>query len=215
VAVATLARSITAWDTERTIAERAAAYLEAEGVHASWYHDCPALVLLGSRSCTSISGREYIPADEPVGQRNLVTVDLSPLLDGVAGDCARSLCVEDGQVVAHPSSPDFAEGLEVLDALHRHLMTVARPEATFGELFDSVAARLADLGFENLDLRGNFGHVLTAELEERRFIEHGSRVRLASAGPFTFEPHVRRLGGRWGFKREDVYACRHGAIVAL
>jgi Xaa-Pro aminopeptidase len=214
--MAQLAASITAADTERTIAERALACLETEGVHATWYHDCLALVLLGSRSCVSLSGRDYVPADEPVGDRNLVTVDLSPLLDGTAGDYARTLCVEDGRVVDHPVGGDFADGLEALEALHRHLVLVARPETTFGELFASVAARLAVLGYQNLDLRGNLGHTLTARLDERRFIEAGSPVRLAGAGPFTFEPHVRRLGGRWGFKREDVYACGDaGAIVAL
>ena len=152
----------------------------------------------------------------PVGDLNLVTVDLSPLLDGAAGDYARSLCVEGGRVVDHPSAPDFAGGLEALDALHRHLVRVARPEATFGELFAAVAARLANLGYVNLDLRGNFGHTLTARLGERRFFEAGSPVRLAGAGPFTFEPHVRRVGGRWGFKREDVYACgEDGVLITL
>lgn len=215
-AMARLAASVTAADTERTIAERALACLETTGVHTTWYHDCPALVLLGSRSCISLSGRDYVPTDEPVGDRNLVTVDLSPLLDGAAGDYARTLCVEDGRVVHHPVGDDFADGLEALEALHCHLVRVARPEATFGELFTSLAARVASLGYENLDLRGNFGHTLTARLEERRFFEAGSPLRLADAGPFTFEPHVRRLGGRWGFKREDVYACGDaGAIVAL
>jgi hypothetical protein len=151
-----------------------------------------------------------------VGKRNLVTVDLSPLLDGAPGDYARSLCVEGGRVVASPRGREFADGLEALQALHRHLVRVARPGATFGELFASVDACLAAVGYENLDLRGNFGHTLTARLAERRFIEAGSRVCLADAGPFTFEPHVRRLGGLWGFKREDVYAFGGGGtLVAL
>ena len=214
--MAELASSITPADTERTIAERAVACLAAEGVDATWYYDCPAFVLLGSRSCASLSGREYVPAGEHVGARNLVTVDLSPLLDGTPGDYARSLCVEGGRVVARPSGRDFAEGLEVLEALHRHLTCVARPWATFGELFASTAERLAALGYENLDLRGNFGHTLTARLEARHFVEAGSPIVLADAGPFTFEPHVRRPGGRWGFKREDVYALGDdGAVFAL
>jgi Xaa-Pro aminopeptidase len=215
-AIARLAASVTAADTERTISERALACLKVEGVQTTWYYDCPALVLLGSRSCASISGSDYAPADEPVGDRNLVTVDLSPLLEGAAGDYARSLCVEGGRVVGHPSAPDFAEGLEALEALHRHLVRVARPETTFGELFASLATLLASLGYENLDQRGNFGHTLTARLDERRFFEAGSPISLANAGPFTFEPHVRRTGGRWGFKREDVYACGdEGTLVAL
>ena len=79
------------------------------GVFATWYYDCPALVLLGSRSCVSISGRHYVPSDERVGEFNLVTVDLSPLLDGVPGDFARSLCVENGEVTDTPASPSLSD----------------------------------------------------------------------------------------------------------
>jgi len=96
-AMAELAASVTSADTERTIAQRAVECLRAEGVYTTWYYDCPALVLLGSRSSASFSGRDYVPADEPVGECNLATADLSPLLDGAAGDYARSLCVEGGR----------------------------------------------------------------------------------------------------------------------
>jgi hypothetical protein len=28
---------------------------------------------------------------------------------------------------------------------------------------------------------------------------------LADAGLFTFQPHIHAIGGRWGFKHEDIY----------
>src|SRR5690349_20681993 len=81
--LADLAPTICASDTEFAIAQRAVASLRSRGIMETWYHNCPALVLLGSRSCLSISGRDYVPAQEPVGREtNLVTVDLSPMRAG-------------------------------------------------------------------------------------------------------------------------------------
>ena len=91
--LAELAADIRADSTEASIAAAARGMLAARGYPGTWYHGCPALVLLGDRSCLSISGRAYRPADEPVGQFNLVTVDLSPCDGALWGDCARSYCV--------------------------------------------------------------------------------------------------------------------------
>ena len=203
--MASLAASITSADSERTIAARAVACLVAQGVRDTWYYACPALVLLGARSCASVSGRDYSPGDEAVGETNLVTVDLSPLAGGSIGDHARSLCVEGGRVVAQPATTAFREGLALVASLYRHLLDTAGADTTFGALFASIKALLDAAGFENLDLHGNLGHTLTAQLGERRFIEAGSALRLGDAGPFTFEPHIRSRDGCWGFKREDVY----------
>lgn len=94
--LAELGATICAQDTERTITDRAIQFLAKRGITETWYHNCPAFVLLGSRSCLSISGRDYVASDEPVGNVNLVTVDLSPSRDGVWGDCARSFYILGG-----------------------------------------------------------------------------------------------------------------------
>src|SRR5687768_11981428 len=92
--LAALGQSVRAIDTERSIAERAVAMLVGENLPQTWYHQCPALVLLGSRSTASVSGRTYQPATEQVGQVNLVTIDLSPCIGDVWGDCTRSFPIE-------------------------------------------------------------------------------------------------------------------------
>ena len=81
--MARLAASVTAADTElRTISERALACLKVEGVHADLVLRLPrARAPRAPEARVSISRRDYAPADEPVGDRNLVTVDLSPLLE--------------------------------------------------------------------------------------------------------------------------------------
>ena len=56
-----LGMHITAESTEAEIAEKCIQLLAGHGIRETWYHDVPAFVLLGSRSCLSISGREYLP----------------------------------------------------------------------------------------------------------------------------------------------------------
>jgi hypothetical protein len=108
-----LETEITCDSTEESIASKAIELLAAYGVNNTWYHNVPAFVLLGSRSCLSVSGREYSPSQERVGTTNLVTVDLSPSIDNVWGDCARSFIIENGKVVNEPKAQEFKEGLEI------------------------------------------------------------------------------------------------------
>jgi Xaa-Pro aminopeptidase len=203
--LARLPNQITPEDSERSLVEKAIALLRERGVNQTWYHDCPALVLLGSRSCLSVSGRTYVPSEERVGQHNLITVDLSPLKDGACGDCARSLFVEDGAVTAMPHDPALAAGKRFLAALHAEMMQFVQPATTLDELFVCAERRIRDAGFENLDFLGNVGHAMARRREDRIFIERGNRRTLGEIGLFTFEPHVRQIGGKWGFKHEAIY----------
>jgi Xaa-Pro aminopeptidase len=213
--LARLGSTITSTDTERGIAQRAAAMLAKCGIVDTWYHACPALVLAGSRSCLSISGREYEPANEEIGTTTLITVDLSPSLQGVWGDCARTFFLEDGRCVTEPTNPEFRQGAEVERDLHAALKSFVTPSTTFEELYEFANARIQSLGFENLDFLGNFGHSIEMTRTERVYIEEGNREKLSSVEMFTFEPHVRAIGGSWGFKHEDVYYFRNDALRQL
>ena len=203
--LAKLGETITATDTERSIAARATKLLYAYGISQTWYHNCPAFVLLGSRSRLSISGRDYQPSSEKAGHTNLITVDLSPALEGVWGDCARSFFVEYGRCVEAPSHPEFVRGAEAERKLHAGLRSFATPTTTFRELFEFSNEHIHSLGFENLDFQGNLGHSIETNLDERRYIELDDVDRLDSVTLFTFEPHIRELGGVWGFKHENIY----------
>lgn len=203
--LAQLAGDIGPDDTEHSIATRAYRGLCARGFPETWYHDCPAYVLLGSRSCLSISGRDYRPADERVGETNLVTVDLSPMRNDRWGDCARSFFIERGRVSATPSIPEYAQGKAFVESLHREMREFVRLQTTLHELFEWAEARIAAAGFVNLDFGRNVGHSLARRRADRQFIKSGRHVPLADVSFFTFEPHVRTADGRWGFKHENVY----------
>jgi Xaa-Pro aminopeptidase len=203
--LAELAPSICPDDTETSIAQRAVESLRAHGITETWYHHCPALVLLGTRSTLSISGRDYEPAREPVGETNLVTIDLSPKRGTARGDCARSFFIEGGRVTDAPRDKELSRGKTFLDSLHAVMPRFVTRATTFHDLFEWTNAHIASAGFENLDFLRNVGHSIATGGEPRRFIEAGNHARLSETPFFTFEPHVRALGGRWGFKHENIF----------
>jgi Xaa-Pro aminopeptidase len=211
-----LAAEIGPDDTEQSIATRAARALGDLGFRETWYYDCPALVLLGSRSCASVSGRHYRPAAEPVGQTNLVTVDLSPSDEGHWGDCARSFPVEEGRVTFTPKDPSLLAGLSFVRALQASMRAFVTPRTSFHELAMWTAHQIEAQGFVNLDFRGNVGHSIASRREDRLFIEAGNHRLLGEAAFFTFEPHVRARTGAWGFKHEDIFFFNSdGTLEAL
>jgi Xaa-Pro aminopeptidase len=208
-----LAEDIGPEDTEQSIAGRAASALYRHGIRETWYYDCPALVLLGSRSCTSVSGRDYRPDLEPVGQTNLVTVDLSPSHMGHWGDCARSFPVEQGRVTSSPKTPAFVGGVAFLQRLQSAMRLFVTPQTTFHELAMWTARQIESGGFVNLDFRGNVGHSIALRREDRLYIEAGNQRPLGEVHFFTFEPHVRATGEEWGFKHEDIFFFNAAGIV--
>jgi len=203
-----LGPTICAQDTELSIACRATEALARRGLTETWYYNCPAFVLLGSRSCLSISGREYEPALEEVGQVNLVTVDLSPKRDEIWGDCARSFFIEGGSHTSSPTVSEFREGARFLKSLHQEMTQFVDMQTTFHQLFEWANREISAAGFENLDFAGNVGHSIETRPEKRRYVETANHIQLSEVPFFTFEPHVRRVSGRWGFKHENIFYFR-------
>ena len=202
--------------TERSIATKAVELLAACGLRDTWYYDCPALVLLGSRSCESISGRDYLASEEPVRDFNLVTIDLSPCRNSIWGDCARSFFVEKGCVQANPESPEFSAGKQLLSMLHDEMKRFVTPSTTFQDLHEFANETIRRAGYEHLDAHGNFGHSIARRIEDRIYITASNRTRLCDVPFFTFEPHVRTQKGIWGFKHEEIYFLNAaGAIGQL
>ena len=210
-----LETTLTPKDSEQSIARRAVSMLASLGITETWYHNCPALVLAGTRTCLSQSGRDYCPVDEEIGPTNLVTVDLSPSVKGVWGDCARSFFVEHGTSVRKPKNSEFIRGQEVLGMLHISLLTHATPETKFCEVCDEATSQMRMLGFVNLDFLGNVGHTIESDPAQRSFLEKGNNRKLSSTPLFTFEPHIKALEGNWGFKHEDIYYFQEGKLQSL
>ena len=213
--LASLASKISAHATEGSIAEAAYRELCVLGFPETWYYKCPAFVLSGSRSCLSISGRDYIPNSEAIGQFNLVTVDLSPMRNGRWGDCARLFYIERGHVVSEPVAPELAAGKRLLQTLHTEMQTTVYPGMKFHELYDWTNDHIKASGFQNLDFLGNVGHSLATRREDRQYIEAKNIHELEEVPFFTFEPHFREVGGKWGFKHENIFYFNQDGHVEI
>ena len=198
---------ITEDKSEKEIASACKTLLEKHGINKTWYYDCPALVLLGSRSCTSISGREYIPSDEKVGKNNLITIDLSPLDNEIWGDCSRSFVVEDGKIKNLESmrSKEFLDGIKTEEKLHKDFKNYVKTGMTFEDVYQFLNAKITEYGYINLDFMGNVGHTIEIDRNDRLYFEKGNTNKLTDDMLFTFEPHISTSEKKWGFKCENIY----------
>ncbi len=213
---AQLCAFIDAKSTEQSIAEKAVELMLHQGISETWYYDTPAFVLLGSRSCLSVSGKDYVPSDEAVGETNLITVDLSPMTGDVWGDCARSFYVEGGVCTTRPQSAAFKEGSAAELELHRLMKEFVSPSTKFSELFEFGNRKIQALGYENLDFLGNLGHSIETAPSKRRFIDASCHEQLGAVKFFTFEPHIKKVQSNWGFKHENIYYFDHdGSVLEL
>lgn len=175
------------------------------GVNSYWYKSLPALVLVGRRSTLAISRESYTPGSVRVQETDLVNIDLNPAIDGYCGDYARTYYIEDGKVARRPrQKAEFIRGDQAQITLHALLHRIARPELTFDALLQVMQKEILHLGFEQLDA---IGHNVQREMERAGFdcMERGSIRTLGDAGLFTLEPHIRAIGGHYGFKHENIY----------
>ena len=207
---------ISSRSTEKEISNTCIELLAEEGILETLYYQVPALVLLGSRSCLSISGRDYEPSEEVAGENNLVTIDLSPLTDQYWGDCARSFVLEKGAVTKDPKDEELEQGQVIQDRLHQHFTEVLKPDSSFEDVFEEMNSMIEKLGYRNLDFLGNVGHSIVMKRDDRIYFEKGNKTRLKEVGYFTFEPHICRKSGKWGFKHENIYYFdKMGKVSAL
>lgn len=208
---------ITENSTEKEIAEQCKKLLEKYGIQETWYYNCPALVLLGSRSCVSISGKDYFPSEEKVGTENLITIDLSPLKNRIWGDCSRTFIFENGKIQRKENikNAEFAEGLKIEENLHNHFKNYVKPGMTFEQIYFEMNNEIQKFGYENLDFLGNVGHTIETEKENRLYFEKDNKTKLNENMLFTFEPHIRKVGKKWGFKLENIYYFSAGCVEEL
>lgn len=202
--------------TEATLMEDCRRIMDAHGATGYWWFGVPAVILAGPRLRVSEEGDVYQAASIPIAADDMVTIDVAPEIDGIWGDAARSFFLKDGQIVsAAEAGAAQAEGMAAEAALHAHLLAVARPEMTFQQLHATMAKRLAELGFANLDFLGNFGHNIGDDLHGRAYMDAHCTVRLDSVPMFTFEPHIAKPGEPLAFKYEEVYRFEDGRLRLL
>lgn len=178
------------------------------GATSFWYWDVGAFVFSGGDTVLSVSGKRYETAEKIISGNDIITVDLSPQVDNVWGDFARTIIIENGEVVTATDiikNAEWKHGLLTEEKLHGELLKFATPETTFEELYFHMNRQIERYGYKNLDFMGNLGHSIASEKESRIYIEKGNRAALGSVEYFTFEPHIALPDGKYGYKLENIY----------
>lgn len=214
--------------SEIELNEMVVAHFKKLGITDHWFHGRPALLLAGAeRSVLSLPASEYKPTDYRLKENDMFTVDLCPEVEGVWGDFARTIVLQDGVAVETKDirEEQLREGVEMEDRLHAFMTKHADPDMTFSQLHAKVDAFLQESGYRNLDFLGNFGHSIVSGMpvgsfkelvnDPRVFFDPGSHTKLKEVEFFTFEPHIRKVGGDYGFKREDIYQFVDGKLTIL
>lgn len=190
----------------------------SSGADSFWYWDVGAFVFSGDETTVSVSGREYITSDRLIGYHDIITIDLSPQNNHIWGDYARTIIVENGEVVDRIDkiqNNEWRNGLLMEERLHQELREFVTPQTTFEELYLHINGFILDNGFVNLDFLCNLGHSIVKHKDERVYIERGNHLLLSSVDYFTFEPHISVPDSKYGYKKENIYYFSNEKLIEL
>ena len=156
--------------------------------------------------------------ERQLAENDILTIDLSPQCEGLWGDYARTLILQDGKYVeeiCEIRNEEWRLGLLMEEELHEELFRFATPETTFEQLYEHMNSLIAEKGFVNLDFNGNLGHSIVKEKNDRIYIEKGNHKKLSETDFFTFEPHIGITGSPYGYKKENIYYFAQGKLKEL
>ena len=188
------------------------------GATSFWYWDIGAFVFLGDETNLSLSGKEYVASDRLIGFNDIITIDLSPQNNNIWGDYARTIVIENGEVVDcinEIQNSEWRNGLLMEERLHQELIDFVTPQTTFEELYMYINNLINNEGFINLDFMGNLGHSIVKNKNERVYIENGNYMLLSSVNYFTFEPHISIPNSSYGYKKENIYYFSKEKLIEL
>lgn len=188
------------------------------GATSFWYWDIGAFVFLGDETNLSLSGKEYVASDRLIGFNDIITIDLSPQNNNIWGDYARTIVIENGEVVDcinEIQNSEWRNGLLMEERLHQELIDFVTPQTTFEELYMYINNLINNEGFINLDFMGNLGHSIVKNKNERVYIENGNHMLLSSVNYFTFEPHISIPNSSYGYKKENIYYFSKEKLIEL
>ncbi|MGN0144464.1 MAG: M24 family metallopeptidase [Clostridium sp.] len=188
------------------------------GADSFWYWNIGAFIFSGTETTVSVSGTQYITSCRLIDKNDIITIDLSPQVQNIWGDYARTIIIENGNIVSaieDVNNVQWKKGLLMEEMLHNELLKYSTPNTTFEELYYYMNDFILKNGFINLDFLGNLGHSIVKEKNDRIYIEKGNNCKLSEVNYFTFEPHISVKGSKYGYKKENIYYFTDGKLVEL
>lgn len=198
-------------------------FMRTNGIKDFWYYNIGAFVFVGERTAISISGKNYIPSDLKLKFDDIVTVDLSPEINSYWGDLSRTFIVKNGKVsgFSYNSIKDIdidfeiKQSIKFIESLHEKMKNVIKPELSYENIYELLNYEIESNGYENLDFGKNLGHSIEKNKNDRVYIEKGNSLSFSNEKLFTFEPHVRKTNGKYGYKLENIYYFKNNVLKEL
>ena len=188
------------------------------GADSFWYWDIGAFIFSGEETSISISGKRYQTASKLIETNDIITIDLSPQNNHIWGDYARTIIIENGQVITEIEkikNKQWQQGLMMEEKLHQELFNYVTVATTFEDLYYHMNTIIEKSCFVNLDFLGNLGHSIVTRSDDRIYIEKGNNQKLSDVAFFTFEPHISIKGSVFGFKKENIYYFDQNKLKVL
>ena len=153
------------------------------GADSFWYWDVGAFVFAGDETTVSVSGKQYATSDKIIENNDIITIDLSPQVGNIWGDYARTIIVENGEVVDDIEliqNQEWKSGLQMEDKLHAELFRFVTKGTTFEELYYHMNEFIVENGFVNLDFIGGiggwFGGVIKGKKQSSMAVERKNQI---------------------------------------
>ncbi|MCG6142707.1 M24 family metallopeptidase [Leptospira mtsangambouensis] len=184
--------------SEEDIKILAESFMLNNGIKKFWYYNVGAFVLAGNRSLLSISGKDYVPSKVKVKNGDIITIDLSPVLNNTWGDFARTFYIG-------KQNDEINEDLEFIKNLHKQFREIYNQNETISKIHKEIYNIVLNNGFELLDFRQNFGHSIEEDINLRKWFDSNNNEKFSTLKFFTFEPHIKKKGSTYGIKHENIY----------
>lgn len=188
------------------------------GADSFWYWDVGAFCFAGDETAISVSGTKYKTSDRVIQENDIITIDLSPQNNNIWGDFARTIIVENGQIVDNIddiNNIEWKHGLQMEEKLHSKMKGFVTTNTTFEELYYYINEFIIENGYINLDFLGNLGHSIVRDKANRIYIEKGNTAKLSDVPFFTFEPHISVEKSVYGYKKENIYYFEDSVLMEL
>jgi Xaa-Pro aminopeptidase len=145
------------------------------------------------------------PADVPIAQGTLVTLDIGARLDGYCSDCTRTWATGD-------LPDDLAEAYALVRRAQEESLAAVRPGPA-GREIDAVARDIITAAGHGEHFGHGLGHGVGMEIHEAPRLGTTAEAALVAGNVVTVEPGVY-LPGRGGVRIEDlVVVTEHGRSV--
>lgn len=188
------------------------------GADSFWYYNVGAFIFAGNETTKSVSGKDYITSNYIIKNNDIITIDLSPQIKNIWGDYARTIIIENGNVVneiGQIQNSEWKNGLLTEEKLHCELFKFATSNTTFEELYYYMNDFIKKCEYINLDFNGNLGHSIVKNKNRRIYIEKGNTKKLSDVKYFTFEPHISTPNSHFGYKKENIYYFNNDKLIKL